>query len=77
LYSDFFQEEILQNYAKWTATKVICSSFSQHIKPARKMLQEVITERPLNEKESLARARQVASELESNIRKIEYKKDEL
>jgi hypothetical protein len=80
LYSKHFREEVLQNYAQWTATKLICTDFSQRIKPVRKFLREVIVERPLNEKESLAKARQIASELEKNIkniRSIDYEKDEL
>jgi hypothetical protein len=78
LYSDFFQEEISQNYAKWTAIQVICSNFSIHImEPAITMLQQVVNERPLSETESLAKARQIASELESDMKYFHKRKDEL
>jgi hypothetical protein len=76
LYSDFFQEEISQNYAKWTAIQVICSDL-RIMEPAITTLQQVVNERPLSETESLAKARQIASELESDMKYFHKRKDEL
>jgi hypothetical protein len=76
LYSKSFKEEIKQNYAKWTAIQVICSDL-RIMEPAITTLQQVVNERPLSETESLAKARQIASELESDMKYFHKRKDEL
>lgn len=76
-YSSPFQILVIQNYAKWVATKAVCSTITQRMKSARNTLKEVIKEH-LSEKESLKKAKQVASELHNSIkyqRKIEFREE--